>query len=250
MENTILTSTESAIPGASAHDPPTVFVLDGDSIVRSRVSALAQAMHLRCEEYLSGHEFLAAFDLSRSGCLVTEVRTAEVGGLEVQRRLATAQAPLPIVFLSAYATVPVIVRAMRMGAIDFLEKPPDEHRLWEAIQEAVREDDRRRTRIARSTEWQERIANLEPHEQLMLEHIGQGVPMREVADYLGISVRTAEIRRSKLMQKLRAETYVELLRYAFAVLDRDDDTEEKDSATDAWSRASSLFSRARGFATL
>ncbi len=234
------------MPGATAHEPPTVFVLDGDSIVRSRVAALAQAMHLRCEEYLSGHEFLAAFDLSRPGCLVTEVRAAEVGGLEVQRRLATVQAPLPIVFLSAYATVPVIVRAMRMGAIDFLEKPPDEHRLWEAIQEAVREDDRRRTLLARST----RIANLEPHEQLMLEHIGQGITMREVADYLGISVRTAEIRRSKLMQKLRAETYVELLRYAFAVLDREDDTEEKDPATDSWSRASTLFSRAKGFVTL
>ena len=238
------------MPGATAHEPPTVFVLDGDSIVRSRVTALARAMHLRCEEYLSGHEFLAAFDSSRPGCLVTEVRTAEVGGLEVQRRLATIQAPLPIVFLSAYATVPVIVRAMRMGAINFLAKPPDEHELWEAIQEGVREDERRRALMARDTERQERIANLEPQEQLMLEHIGQGITMREVADYLGISVRTAEIRRSKLMQKLRAETYVELLRYAFAVLDRDDSTEETDPATGAWSRASSLFSRARGLAAL
>jgi FixJ family two-component response regulator len=205
------------MPGSN---PPTVFVLDGDSVFRNMISGLARAMRLPCESYASGQEFLETFDPSRPGCLVTEVRTPELGGLEVQRRLAMQQAPLAVVFLSAYGTVPVIVRAMRMGAISFLEKPPSEHDLWEAIQEALQEDERRRELIARNMAREERISSLEPHEHLMLELIGQGAAMRDVADNLGVSVRTAEIRRGKLMQKLNTQTYVELLRFAFALADR------------------------------
>lgn len=211
-------------------DSPTVFVLDSDSISRNVVSDLARAMRLRCQTFVSGREFLEAFDPSRAGCLVTEVRTPEIGGLEVQRRLAVRQVPLAVVFLSAHATVPVIVRAMRMGATDFLAKPAKEHDLWEAIQEAVEEDHRRREVIVRENEAQQLISSLERQELVMLELLGQGFAMREVADNQGISVRTAEIRRSRLMQKLNVENRVDLLRFAFNVLENGSHAKEVRSA--------------------
>jgi FixJ family two-component response regulator len=201
-------------PGA-----PTVFVLDTDSEVREMVSVLAQAMHLRCAGFSSGEEYLRHYDISMSGCLVTEVRIPGIGGLEVQRQLALRKAPLPVIFLSAHATVPVIVRAMRMGAINFLEKPPVEQDLWEALQEGVQEDKRRRRVAAKRTARSEMIDKLEPDERRILELIGRGASMKEVANILQFSVRTAEVRRSKLMQKLDIESNVELLRLAFAVLD-------------------------------
>ncbi len=197
----------------------TVFVLDGDSIVRQLVSGLARAMRLHCEAFVSGHEFLEAFDSSRHGCLVTEVRVPEMGGMEVQRRLALQRASLPVVFLSAYGTVPLIVRAMRLGATSFLEKPLNEHDLWEAIQEAVQEDERRRLVNEREESRQEMVACLEPHEHCMVELIGQGAAMRDVAERLGVSIRTAELRRGRLMQKLKMESQMELLRFAFSVID-------------------------------
>ncbi len=233
----------------SASEPPTVFVLDGDSIVRQMISGLVRAMRLRCEAFVSGHEFLEAFDSSRPGCLVTEVRTPEVSGLEVQRRLAMLQASLPVVFLSAHATVPLIVRAMRLGATNFLEKPPSEHDLWEAIQEAIQEDERRRQEIEREKSRSEMISSLEPHEHRMLELIGQGVAMRGVAESLGVSVRTAEIRRCKLMQKLSMETHVELLRFAFSVLDGSSAASGEELAN-RWSGSGSLFSRVRSIAIM
>ncbi|MHB8901517.1 MAG: response regulator transcription factor [Thermoguttaceae bacterium] len=222
----------------------TVFVLDVDSIYRNMISSLASAMRLPCEAFVSGQDFLDAYDVSRPGCLVTEVRTPEVGGLEVQRRLAVQQAPLAVIFLSAYGTAPVIVRAMRMGAISFLEKPPNEHDLWETIQEALRENDRRRELVARNRARRERISSLEPHEQHMLQLIAQGCNMRDIADSVGVSVRTAEIRRGKLMQKLNTDTYVELLRFAFAVIEYGNEANGEDAAN-RWHETKSFSARDR-----
>ena len=227
--------------------PPTVFVLDGDSIVRSRIANLAQTMQLRCEPFASGQDFLDTFDLTRPGCLVTEVRTPVVSGLEVQRRLAMQESSLPVIFLSAHGTVPLIVRAMRLGAINFLEKPPDEHELWEAIQEGIQEDAMRRQVKEKERPAQEMIASLEPHERLMLELIGQGTALREVAGYLGVSVRTVEIRRRKLMQKVNADSYVELLRFAFTVLDTDEDG-NGEASVPHWSGSNGSVVRARSMA--
>ncbi len=122
----------------------TVFVVDSDTLSRNAVHETVCKMHLRCKTFESGQRFLAEFDRGTPGCLVCEVQIPDIGGLDIQRRLASEDAPLPVVFLTSHATVPIVVRAMCEGAVHFMEKPPRENELWETIQKAVLMDRRRR----------------------------------------------------------------------------------------------------------
>lgn len=200
-------------------DQPTVFVVDNDPQVQAKISRLAGSMRLGFEAFDTGYEFLQTYDASLPGCLVTEVRTPEIGGAEVQRTLVRRQSPLPLVFLTEHPMVPVIVQAMQLGAINFLEKPANEQHLWESIQEAVQEDKRRRQAMAKLRARGELMSLLEPVDRRMLELIGQGAAVHDIADKVGVSTRTIETRRKRLMEKLNVGNYVELLRFAFEALD-------------------------------
>src|SRR3989304_467910 len=147
----------------------TVFVVDSDALARNMVCDLARNMRLRYEAYASGRAFLEAYDRSRPGCLVSEVRIPDVSGLQIQRQLAIEGNPLPVIFLSAHATVAVVVRAMQGGAVHFLEKPPCEQELWEAIQEAIRVDVRGRVALLEKQRLKEKIGLLTGKEREGLE---------------------------------------------------------------------------------
>ena len=112
---------------AAMRDKATVFVVDNDAQDRAAVSSVVQQMKLRCLEYDLGQEFLDAYDPSWPGCLVVEVRIPDLGGLQVQRRLAERKATLPVIFLTAHGSASTAVRAMRAGALQFFEKPFHEH---------------------------------------------------------------------------------------------------------------------------
>ena len=198
---------------------PTVFVVDADESTREAVCNLASTMNLPCQVFASGHEFLDAYDPSQPGCLVLEVKIPGVNGFQIQERLADQGAVLPLVFLTAQATVSIAVRAMRAGAVHFLEKPFRDHELWDTIQEAIQVDKEQRSAWIQQQELKERTAQLTSDEQMVFEMIAEGRSKKYMANKMGVCVRTVEIRQTQLMRKLRAKSALDLLRFALVAND-------------------------------
>jgi two-component system response regulator DctR len=191
---------------------PTVFVVDPDAAVGEAVARLAGSMGLACRAHTSGLEFLDTYDLRQPGCLVLEVRIADVSGPQIQRRLLAAGATTPVIFHAAHATPPVIVRTMREGAVHFLEKTCDEQELWESIQHALQLDEQRRRDFRQREELEARMASLTPDEREILHLVVRGKQNKEIARLQDVSVRTVELRRARVMDKLQVHSLAELLR--------------------------------------
>ena len=201
------------------NDKPMVFVVDGDAITRDSARSLAHTMNLQCETYASGREFLENRTRGQPGCLVLEIRIPDVNGLQIQDRLNREGSMLPIIFLTDHATVSIAVHAMRCGALHVIEKPFREHELWDAIQEAV-ELDRKRRRLAEERRALEhRMTQLSAKEQTLLKMIAQGRAKQAMAAELGVCVRTVEFRRSQLMKKLELRAPIDLVQFALAASD-------------------------------
>ena len=191
-----------------------VFVVDEDPAARKAASEVIRSMDLRCKTYASGLDFLDDHDGTVAGCLVMEIRMMAISGLQVQQRLLSAGTWMPIVFLLAQPDVRLIVKAMRNGALQVLEKPYREQDLWDAIQEAMTIgqelafDQRRRQTL------QALVNTLTAREREVLEKIADNKANRVIAAEFGVGVRTIEIHRAKLMAKLEVETLAELIRLA------------------------------------
>jgi len=195
---------------------PTVFVVDSDPAACKAVRDLVNTMNLPCEVYSSGQDFLDAYDSSRPGCLVMELRVPGVSGLEIQRRLKSEGILLPVIFLTAHADLSIAVEAMRSGAIHFLEKPFRTLELWGAIQEAIELDQQRRQAVASHAQLNRRLATLNSKERSVLEMLAEGKSSKEIAAVMETSVRTVEGHRARLMQKLGVSSLSELI--AIAIL--------------------------------
>jgi FixJ family two-component response regulator len=193
---------------------PIVFVVDEDAATCDAVGRLANMMNYRFLPFSSGLDFLRTFDRGQSGCLVTELKVRGINGLQLQQRLSNEKIALPVVFLTAHATLPIAVRAMRAGAFHFLEKPPHEQELWDAIQDAVTADLERREARRSEERVRERLASLTIKEEQVLRLLAEGKPNRVIARDLDLSIRTIEVRRGALMKKLGFHTPEELLRFA------------------------------------
>ena len=198
------------------HRTPTVFLVDEDEASTASLREVVASMQYQFESFHSGQEFLDALDPEQPGCLIVEVRLRGVSGLQLQRSLAARDVTLPVIFLTAHADVPTAVRAMRAGAIHFLEKPFREADLWDAVHEAVTLDATRRRGIAHRRFLEERLGRLTAKQEELLELILQGKPTRAIAAELSVSVRTVELRRAKLMEKMEVETLPALLQVALA----------------------------------
>jgi len=173
-------------------DKPTVFVVDHDPATRDAVRDLAAEMGLHCEAYASGFDFLDHFDRRRHGCLVMEVRILDVSGPQIQRRLASEGVKIPIIFLAAETSVPVVVRVMRDGAVHFFEKPFDPQELWEAVQNAIWADRRRRDAEKQRKDLDRKFSTLRHEEREVLRMVLEGKPNKEIARAQHVSVRTVE----------------------------------------------------------
>ncbi len=193
---------------------PTVFVVDEDMVASEALRKLAYTMSLRCRVFHSSLEFLAAFDATLPGCLVTEWRLSGTSGLQVQQRLAAEGCPLPVIILTAYATIPIAVRAMRAGAFHFLEKPLHEQEAWDVIQAAVALDAERRRTVHLERQIVDQLALLTPKEEQVLRMIAEGLPNRDIAHQLQISVRTVELRRTTMLRKLQLASADQLIHFA------------------------------------
>jgi two-component system, LuxR family, response regulator FixJ len=187
----------------------TVFLLDDDSAVRQSMAALTRSLKIPLEICASTDDFLGKYKPLPHGCLVLEVR---MGGLELLETLHGDGTPIAAIALSAKADVATAVRAMRAGAITFLEKPLVEQQLWDALAEALARDGEYRRRQAQMERIRRRMERLTAGESEVLNLLLTGKLNREIAETLSISVRTVEVRRAKVMEKMKAPSMPEMLR--------------------------------------
>ncbi len=194
--------------------PPIVFVVDDDVSVREAIESLVRSVRLEVRTYGSAREFLEAEPLDRPACLVLDVRLPGSSGLELQRELRTQGVRLPIIFLTGYGDVPMSVRAMKEGAIEFLTKPFRDQDLLDAIHQALERSRLERRQQAELSELRRCFESLTPRErQVMLEVIA-GHSNKTIAAELGTSEATIKLHRGQVMQKMRAGSLAELVRIA------------------------------------
>lgn len=194
---------------------PTVFVVDDDGAMREAVSALMHNSGIACRTYPSAEAFLDALakvEGDVGGCLVLDVRMPGMDGFELQDTLTRTGVDLPIVFISRYGDIPTAVRAMRNGASDFLSLPAQGEVLRDSIATALDADVDRRVRRRRLAELRTRTETLSPRESEVFERVVTGQANKAIAIDLGISERTVEIHRSRVMRKMMANNLAELVR--------------------------------------
>jgi RNA polymerase sigma factor (sigma-70 family) len=192
----------------------TVFVVDNDEAVCDAVGMLLRAAGMSVETFRSATAFLNEYRPSQSGCLVLDIRMPGMSGLDLQDELHKRRIQIPIVFLTGHGDVPMAVRALKKGAVDFIEKPHEEGRLVLAVLNALRTDADRRKLANRHDEISDdlatRLATLSEREREVLDLILGGKPTREVAEYLHISIKTVEFHRARIREKLGVATQAQL----------------------------------------
>jgi FixJ family two-component response regulator len=189
-----------------------VFVVDDDPIVCTSMKRLIHILGLEVQTFSSAKDFLRAKRPDGPGCLVLDVRMPDLSGLDLQRELAEANVDLPIVFVTGHADVPMSVRAMKAGAVEFLTKPFREQDLLEAIQHGIVQHRAAREQRAAVGELQERVNSLTPREREVFPLVVSGLLNKQIADQLGASEKTIKIHRAQLMRKMRAESLADLVR--------------------------------------
>jgi RNA polymerase sigma factor (sigma-70 family) len=193
-----------------------VFLVDDDAAVRDSLGRLLEAAGLRVEHYASAEEFLAGYRPGEAGCLVLDVAMPGMNGIELADVLAARGIQLPIIYLTAHGDIPMSVRAMKAGAEDFFEKPVKGEALIARIHEALARDSRRRDDNAISSAAREKLSRLTPREREVMTLAIHGHQNKEIARRLGISHRTVELHRSRVMRKTGTATLLELASMATA----------------------------------
>lgn len=191
---------------------PTVFIVDDDEAVRSSLRLLIKSVGLVPSALGSAREFLEKYDPAQSGCLVLDVRMPEMSGLELQEQLNRQGAVIPVIFITGHGDVPMAVEAMQAGAFDFLQKPFRDQDLIDRIQRALEKDRANRAVLNERTLIRERLESLTPREREVLEMVSSGKPNKIMAADLGVSQRTVEIHRARVMEKMGASSLAQLVR--------------------------------------
>jgi two-component system, LuxR family, response regulator FixJ len=201
---------------------PTVFVVDDDASVRDALSLLISLKGLRAAVFSSAEDFLAVYDDSWRGCLLTDLKMPGLSGLELQARLRERGVKLPVVVLTAHGDVSTTRAALKNGAIDFLEKPPDDEVLVDVLVNAIRIDDERHRAHEQRAQIAAQLARLTPRERSVLELLAEGLQHREIAERLAISPRTVEVYKARMMEKLQCRTLAEVVRIGTMALRNSD----------------------------
>ena len=193
-------------------DRPTVFIIDDDPAVREALSRLVRSAGFPVECFDGAGAFLDTYRNGRPGCLVTDIKMPGMSGLQLQERMRNDCSSIPTIILTGYGDVPGAVRALKSGALDFLQKPFEPDVLLVRIAEALEKDARARGAAARTAEIQSRLAKLTPREREVMVLVIEGKANKVIAFDLGISERTVELHRGRVMRKLSARSVAELIR--------------------------------------
>ena len=198
---------------------PTVYVVDDDQDVREGLKALIESVGLRCQIFESTAEFLRNGRVDDVSCLILDVRLPGLSGLEFQAELSQAQIVTPIIFISGHGDIPMTVKAMKAGAVEFLTKPVREQDLLEAVRVALNRDSARRRENDRLRDLRTRYAMLSPREREIMALVCSGLMNKEAAAKMGVSEVTVKVHRHNLMKKLDAKSLAELVRKADSLKD-------------------------------
>jgi FixJ family two-component response regulator len=193
---------------------PIVFVVDDDDSLRRGLERLMRSVGLNVATFASAQEFMRLPPSEAPACLVLDVRMPGMSGLELQQELVAAGLSMPVIFLTGHGTVPMSVRALKTGAIDFLQKPVEDQLLLDAIHQALERDQQARAQEAEHTRLQRRADTLTPREGDVFGLVVTGLANKEIAAVLGTSEKTVKIQRGRVMQKMHASSLAHLVRMA------------------------------------
>lgn len=191
---------------------PTVFIIDDDPSIRSSLKLLVSTVGLRVETFDSTDAFLQKTTADTPGCLVLDVRLRGSSGLDFQRELAAKNVHIPIIFITGYGDVPMSVRAMKAGAVEFLTKPFRDQELLDAIVVALEQDRVRREQQKQVLDLQQRFDSLSPREREVISMVSSGMLNKQIAGELGTAENTIKVHRSRAMEKMQAQSLAELVR--------------------------------------
>ena len=191
---------------------PVVMVVDDDSGVRNAMRILLKSVGLEATLYGSAQEFLAAYQPAQPGCLVLDIRMPGMSGLELQQQLNLRGAVVPVIFMTGHGDIPMAVEAMQHGAFDFLQKPFRDQDLLDRIQRAIVRDSELRASLGEHARIKTHLESLTPREREVLDLMTQGKQNKAIAQDLGVSPRTVEIHRARVMEKMNVQSVAELVR--------------------------------------
>lgn len=191
---------------------PIVFVIDDDALIRDGIKSLIRSIGLRAETFASARDFMQATRTDAPACLVLDVRMPGLSGPELQRQLTDAQIHIPIIFITGHGDIPMSVRAMKDGAMEFLTKPVRGQDLLDAVQNAIAKDRELRKERNELAEIQKRFNSLTPRETEVLGLVVSGLLNKQIADELGTSELTVKTHRAHVMEKTKADSLAHLVR--------------------------------------
>jgi len=193
---------------------PTIFIVDDDPSVRQSTELLLKSVGFNVKTFVSAQDFLKANLHEDLGCLILDVRMPGISGLDLQEKLVSSKTPLPVIFITGHGTVPMSVRAMKAGAVDFLQKPFEEQDLLDAINRAITQQRERKSKKDEADELQQRVKALTAREHEVFSLLVTGMANKEIAHKLGTSERTVKAHRAQIMEKMNAGSLADLTRFA------------------------------------
>lgn len=193
---------------------PVVFVVDDDEAMRSSLRWLIESVGMKVETHASADRFLESYYPGRAGCLLLDVRMPGMSGMELQAYLTREQIKIPVIIITGHGDVDMAVRAMKAGAVDFIEKPFNDEALLNSLRTALAYDEKQRQFQARRAPIAARLAELTPREHEVMDMVTDGRSNKDIAAALGVSSKTVEAHRARVMDKMGAESLAELVRMA------------------------------------
>ena len=192
----------------------TVFIVDDDQEVRYALQLLMESVGLPSETFSSAQVFLQQFDINRSGCIIVDVRMPGMSGLDLQAHLADEKLHPPIIIITGHGDVPMAVRAVQAGAIDFIEKPFNNQAMLDSVHRAIEKDAQQRGEVSRLLDIESHFNELTPREKEVFQLVVEGKRNKVIAIDMGVSQSTVEAHRAKVMEKMTAATLSDLMRMA------------------------------------
>ncbi len=194
-----------------------VFIVDDDSAVRDSLCLLLKSVKIASQPFASGDEFLDAYDSEWKGCVLLDIRMPRISGMEVQKRLLEKNCTLPVIFITGHGDIPMAVEAMHLGAHDFVQKPFHDEELLDRIQQALMSQRQQQDELSLKRSIKKNYDQLTPREREVMSDVVRGHANKVIAIDLGLSQRTVEIHRARVMEKMHARSLAELVRLSLLI---------------------------------